>query len=69
MNKEQVDVLPDYSAELASLGRGSMMVRIAKLEAALNLARYTLSKIHEHGDNGDAERAEEEIAQILKGKG
>ena len=63
--KEQVDVLPDYSAELASLGRGSFMVKIAKLEAALNLARYTLSKIHEIGDTSEAVRAEEEIAQIL----
>lgn len=44
-DNQQVDILPDLSQELASMGRGSMQRRIQLLEAALAEADETLNSI------------------------
>ncbi len=43
MTKEQTDILPDMSQELASMGRGSMARRIAELERLVIEIEYTSS--------------------------
>ncbi len=41
MPKEQTDILPDMSSEIASMGRGSLARRIAQLEQELATAKLT----------------------------
>lgn len=62
MSKEQIDILPDMSQELASMGRGSMQRKIQalaaqlrQLQAALDVAKFALDAISD--DRSDGMRA------------
>jgi len=72
MSKEQVDVLPDYSAELASLGRGSMIRRIQLLQKALTAATDGLEAVARDSLGGEsprlyADKVMDRVEQILRG--
>lgn len=66
MSKEQVDLLPDLSQELASMGRGSMQRRIEQLTAALEVAKQELGRIASGCDSKClvADRALERIERL-----
>ncbi len=45
MTKEQTDILPDMSSEIASMGRGSMARRIAVLEDDVATAKQLVRDV------------------------